>query len=66
MAILKTEAIVLDTQDFRSSSLIANFYTRDFGKLSGLLKGVKQEPGKFNSNLDRLSLNEIVFYKKTK
>jgi DNA repair protein RecO (recombination protein O) len=66
MAIYKTEAIVLSTQNFRQTSLIANFYTRDFGKLSGLLKGAKEDPTKFNSNLDRLSINEIIFYKKTK
>ena len=66
MGINRTEAIVLGTQNFRQTSLIANFYTREFGKLSGLLKGVRQEPGKFNSNLDTLSLNEIIFYKNTK
>jgi len=66
MAIHKTEAIVLSTQDFRQTSLIANFYTRDFGKLSGILKGIKEDPAKFASNLDTFSLNEIIFYKKTK
>jgi len=66
MAIHKTEAIVLNTQNFRQTSLIVNFYTRDFGKLSGLLKGAKEDPTKFNSNLDRLSINEIIFYKNTK
>jgi len=65
MAIHKTEAIVLNTQNFRQTSLIANFYTRDFGKLSGILKGIRQDPSKFNSNLDVFSLNEIIFYKKT-
>lgn len=66
MAIHKTEAIVLKTHNFRQTSLIANFYTRDFGKLSGLLKGIREEPAKFNSNLDVFSLNEIIFYKKSK
>jgi len=65
MPIHKTEAIVLNTQNFRQTSLIANFYTRDFGKLSGILKGIRQDPSKFNSNLDVFSLNEIIFYKKT-
>ena len=65
MAIHKTEAIVLNTQNFRQTSLIANFYTRDFGKLSGILKGIRQDHSKFNSNLDVFSLNEIIFYKKT-
>ena len=66
MAIHKTEAIVLSTQNFRQTSLIANFYTRDFGKLSGLMKGVRQDSTKFNSNLDVFSLNEIIFYKKVR
>lgn len=64
MPIHKTEGIVLSTQNLRQTSLIANFYTRDFGKLSGLLKGIRKDSTKFNSNLDTFSLNEIIFYKK--
>ena len=66
MSICKTEAIVLNTQNFRQTSLIVNFYTRDFGRLSGLLKGIREETSKFNSSLDTFSLNEIIFYKKSK
>lgn len=66
MSLYKTEAIVLKTQNFRETSLIANFYTRDFGKISGLLKGIREDQTKFNSNLDVFSLNEIIFYKKIK
>lgn len=65
MSIHKTEAIVLSRRDFRETSLIANFYTLDFGKLSGLLKGIRQEPEKFASTLEPFSYNEIVFYKKS-
>ncbi len=64
MSIDKTDAVVLSTRNFRQTSLIANFYTRDFGKLSGLLKGAREDPVKFNSNLDVLSVNEIIFYRK--
>jgi DNA repair protein RecO (recombination protein O) len=64
MSIHKTEAIVLKKFDFRETSLIANFYTRDFGKLSGILKGIKGEPAKFASAIESFSLNEIIFYKK--
>ena len=66
MSIHKAEAIVLSTQNFRQTSLIANFYTREFGKLAGLLKGIREDSKKFNSNLDTLSINEIIFYKKVK
>lgn len=64
MSIDKTEAIVLNRRDFRETSLIADFYTRDFGKLSGLLKGIKTEHGKFASTLEPFSYNEIIFYRK--
>jgi recombinational DNA repair protein (RecF pathway) len=37
----KTEALVLNRRAFRETSLIAEFYTRDFGKMSGLLKGIR-------------------------
>ena len=64
MSIHKTEAIVLNRRDFRETSIIVNFYTRDFGKLSGILKGIKEEPTKFASTLEPFSFNDIIFYKK--
>lgn len=64
MPIHRTEAIVLNKRDFRETSIIADFYTRDFGKLSGILKGIRQEPGKFASNLESFSHNEIIFYRR--
>ena len=64
MAINRTEAIVLKKQDFRETSLIAHFYTRDFGKVSGLLKGIRTEPTKFASSVEPFSFNEIIYYQK--
>jgi len=64
MSIHKTEAIVINRRDFRETSVIANFYTRDFGKISGILKGIRTEPEKFASPVEPFSYNEIVFYKK--
>lgn len=63
MSIDRTQALILNRQDFRETSLIVNFYTRDFGKISGLLKGVRTEPVKFASNLELFSQNEIIFYR---
>ncbi|MDD4939717.1 MAG: DNA repair protein RecO [Candidatus Omnitrophica bacterium] len=65
MSIHKTEVLVLRKWDFRETSLVVNFFSRDFGKLSGILKGIRQEPAKFASTLEPFSRNEIVFYKKT-
>ena len=64
MSIHKTEAIVLRRMDFRETSLIVDFYTRDFGKISGILKGIRLEPDKFASTVELSSHNDIVFYKK--
>lgn len=64
MAIQKTEAIVLRRIDFRETSLIADFYSRDFGKVSGILKGIRTDPRKFASNIELFSHNEIIFYQK--
>jgi DNA repair protein RecO (recombination protein O) len=41
MAPLKTEAIVLKKHDFRETSVILSLYTKDLGKIKGLLKGVR-------------------------
>ncbi len=63
MPIQKSEAIVLSRYNFRETSLIANFYTRYFGKVNGILKGIRKEPGKFASNLEPFSYNDLIFYK---
>lgn len=63
MPIHQTPAIVLKKFDFRETSLIVHFYTRDFGKLSGILKGIRKEPAKFASTVELFSYNDIVFYK---
>ena len=64
MSIHKTEAIILRRMDFRETSLIVDFYTRDFGKLSGILKGIRLEPNKFASTVELSSHNDVIFYRK--
>ncbi len=64
MSIHKANALVLRRMDFRETSLIVDFYTREFGRISGILKGIRAEPGKFASTVEACSLNEIIFYKK--
>lgn len=64
MSLCKTEAIVLNKYDFRETSIITNFYTKDFGKITGLFKGIREDPLKFASTLEPFSYNDIIFYKK--
>ncbi|MCG2714402.1 MAG: DNA repair protein RecO [Candidatus Omnitrophica bacterium] len=65
MSIDKTQGLLLVRRDFRETSIIAEFFTKEFGKISGLLKGIRAQPDKFASNLEPFSLNEIIFYRKT-
>lgn len=60
--IAKTEGIVLKSFDFRETSRIATFFTRDYGKVKGVLKGIRKDPRKFGSSVDRFSVNDIVYY----
>lgn len=60
--IVKTEAIVLKSFDFRETSKIVTFYTREFGKIRGVMKGVRKDPRKFGSSVDKFTVNDIVFY----
>ncbi len=65
MSIDKAQGLLLIRRDFRETSIIAEFFTKEFGKISGLLKGIRTQPDKFASNLELFSLNEIIFYRKT-
>lgn len=62
MAINHTQAIVLKSFDYRETSKIVRFYTRDHGKVSGVLKGLRRDPKKFGSSVDQFSVNDIVYY----
>jgi DNA repair protein RecO (recombination protein O) len=60
--IIKTEGIVLKTFDLRETSKIAILFSKDHGKVKGVLKGIRKDPRKFGSSLDKFSLNEFVYY----
>jgi len=62
MAILNTKGLILDSIDFRETSKICTFFSKDYGKIKGILKGARSSPSKFKSNLDKFSLNHLVFY----
>lgn len=64
MAIVKDNAFVLNKKDLRETSIFATFFTREFGKIKGELKGIRADSKKFGSKLEAGSLNEIVFYQK--
>ena len=63
MSIEKSQAIVLKRQKLRETSVLATLYTKDFGKISGVMKGVRGVQNKSVNFLEPFTLCEIVFYK---
>ncbi len=60
----KTLAITLRRTDYKDSSQIVTFYTRDFGKIQTLAKGVKRSVKGISGGIDLLTYNHIVFIRK--
>lgn len=61
--IINSESIILKKKKYSNTSLIITFFTKKYGKLVGLVKGAFRQ-GKYNSNFNLFSLNQVVFYKK--
>ncbi len=62
MSIHSTEAIVLRRYPFRETSVILSCLTPEFGKLKGLIKGLRSQPNRYRSAMEPLTINRIVFY----
>jgi DNA repair protein RecO (recombination protein O) len=62
--IVKTEAVVLSKLNYGDTSCIASFYTREYGKLSAILKGGRNPKSKMGIVIDPLNHLQLVLYKK--
>ncbi|MBI1807365.1 MAG: DNA repair protein RecO [Ignavibacteria bacterium] len=62
--IVKTDAVVLRGMKYRETSKIITFYTRQFGKVSGIVKGARQAKNKYGSALEPMSYVSVVFYRR--
>ena len=60
----KTPAITLRRIDYKDSSQIVTFYTRDYGKIQALAKGVKRSVKGISGGIDLLTYNHIVFIRR--
>jgi DNA repair protein RecO (recombination protein O) len=64
MAIQTTEGIILRKQNLRETSVILTFLTKDFGKISGIIRGARGPKAAIGTNPQVFSLNDIVFYER--
>jgi len=59
----KTEGIVLKSTEFKEADKIVNIYTKDYGKITAIAKGVRKIKSKFGSSLEILTHSVFLFYK---
>ncbi len=65
MVFYKTPAIVLRKIDYGDSSQIITFYTREYGKIQTLAKGLKRPVKGISGGIDLLTHNHIVFIQRS-
>lgn len=65
MPLEKTDALVIRLADWSESSRVVTLFTRDFGRISALARGVKRFRSSFEAALDLLSESRIVFLRKS-
>lgn len=62
--IKKTEAIILRQRNFGNTSLIFTLYTKDFGKIDALAKGIKKTISRGEGGIETLSRIELIYYER--
>ena len=60
----KTKAFIINRRVYRDTSLLLTLYSYDFGKIEGIVKGVRkiQDYGRYDGILNLFSSYEVVFY----
>src|ERR1035438_8785520 len=60
--IIKTEAVVLSKLNYGDSSSIVTLFTKEYGKLSAMLKGGRNPKSKISLIVDPINYLEVIFY----
>lgn len=67
MALIKTEAIVLKSMNYRDRSKIVTLYTKSNGKLRAVAKGVRDVKTRWGGVLQPMAvLNTLIYYKENR
>jgi DNA repair protein RecO (recombination protein O) len=62
--ICKTQSIVLKGMRYKETSRIVSLYTKRFGKVKVIAKGIRRPKSRFGSSLEPFTVSNIVFYKR--
>jgi DNA repair protein RecO (recombination protein O) len=64
MGIEKTEAIVINSRDWKETSKIVTFFTSSHGKLTAIAKGARRKNNPFRNYLQLFAYLNLVYYEK--
>ena len=64
MPVQKTKAIVLGYHSLGEADRIVTFYTRDFGKIRAVARGVRKVRSKLMGRLEILTCGDLVFFER--
>jgi DNA repair protein RecO len=64
MAIVKTEAVILKCENYRQTSKIITCYTKEFGKIKAIAKGVRDTKTKWGGALQPMTFVLLILYYK--
>jgi DNA repair protein RecO (recombination protein O) len=62
MALYKTQAVVIGRRVLGESDRLVQFYSREFGKVSGVAKAARRPRSRFGSALELFTLGELIFF----
>jgi DNA repair protein RecO (recombination protein O) len=65
MAFRKTEAVVIKTLDLREADKIITFFSREYGKVQGVARGVRKIRTKYSGKLALFNRVDVIFFQKT-
>ncbi len=65
MAVLKSEAIPVRISDYSETSIVADFFTRQYGLVRAICKGARRKSKAYESSIDLLALGEMMFYERS-
>jgi recombinational DNA repair protein (RecF pathway) len=67
MSLIKTEAVVLKSMNYRDKSKIVTLYTKSHGKLKAIAKGVRDSKTRWGGVLQSMGyLNILLYYKENR
>jgi len=64
MPLYQAQAIVLKLIEYGDSDCIGSFFTKEYGKIQGIVKRVRRKKSTFGASLEPFTLSNIIFFGK--